>query len=47
MSDAVSLTAGTGGMLSDAGFQNIETSIVHRETRSPHFQTVLAMADCA
>ena len=34
-------------MLSDAGFQNIETSIVHRETRSPHFQTVLAMADCA
>ncbi|MES2597702.1 MAG: metalloregulator ArsR/SmtB family transcription factor [Verrucomicrobiota bacterium] len=33
-------------MLSDAGFQNIETSIVHRETRSPHFQTVLAMADC-
>jgi len=35
------------GMLSDAGFQNIETSIVHRETRSPHFQTVLAMADCA
>lgn len=32
-------------MLSDAGFQNIETSIVHRETRSPHFQTVLALGD--
>jgi ubiquinone/menaquinone biosynthesis C-methylase UbiE/DNA-binding transcriptional ArsR family regulator len=32
-------------MLSDAGFQGIETSIVHRETRSPHFQTVLAIAE--
>ena len=32
-------------MLTDAGFQNIETSIVHRETRSPHFQTVLALGD--
>lgn len=32
-------------MLSDAGFQGIETSIVHRETRSPHFQTVLAFAE--
>lgn len=34
-------------MLSDAGFQKVETSIVHRETRSPHFQTVLAIADRA
>lgn len=32
-------------MLSDVGFQKVETSIVHRETRSPHFQTVLAIAD--
>ncbi|MBV6501647.1 MAG: Ubiquinone/menaquinone biosynthesis C-methyltransferase UbiE [Prosthecobacter sp.] len=32
-------------MLSDAGFHGIETSIVHRETRSPHFQTVLALAE--
>ncbi len=32
-------------MLSEAGFQGIETSIVHRETRSPHFQTVLAIAE--
>lgn len=34
-------------MLSDVGFQKVETSIVHRETRSPHFQTVLAIADRA
>jgi ubiquinone/menaquinone biosynthesis C-methylase UbiE/DNA-binding transcriptional ArsR family regulator len=33
-------------MLSDVGFQKVETSIVHRESRSPHFQTVLAIADC-
>jgi ArsR family transcriptional regulator len=32
-------------MLSEAGFQGIETSIVHRETRSPHFQTLLAIAE--
>ena len=32
-------------MLSEAGFHGIETSIVHRETRSPHFQTVLAIAE--
>ncbi|MCA1963900.1 MAG: transcriptional regulator, partial [Prosthecobacter sp.] len=31
-------------MLSAAGFEEVETSIVHREARSPHFQTVLAMA---
>ena len=34
-------------MLSDVGFHKVETSIVHRETRSPHFQTVLAIADHA
>ena len=32
-------------MLTKAGFSNIETSVVHRETRSPHFQTVLAIAE--
>ena len=31
--------------LERAGFKNIETSIVHRESKSPHFQTVLAMAE--
>jgi ubiquinone/menaquinone biosynthesis C-methylase UbiE/DNA-binding transcriptional ArsR family regulator len=31
-------------MLSQAGFQQIQTKIVHRETQSPHFQTVLALA---
>jgi ubiquinone/menaquinone biosynthesis C-methylase UbiE/DNA-binding transcriptional ArsR family regulator len=33
--------------LQKAGFKNIETSIVHRETKSPHFQTLLAMAEKA
>lgn len=37
--------AGLHEMLTAAGFHHIETSIVHRETRSPHFQTVLAMAE--
>lgn len=37
--------AGLHEMLTAAGFHQIETSIVHRETRSPHFQTVLAMAE--
>jgi ArsR family transcriptional regulator len=31
--------------LSDAGFQRIETSIVHREEESPHFQTLLTVGD--
>ena len=31
-------------MLETAGFRDIQTSVVHRETKSPHFQTVLAMA---
>jgi ArsR family transcriptional regulator len=30
-------------MLDAAGFKEVETSVVHRETKSPHFQTVLAM----
>ena len=33
------------GFLEDAGFTAIETSIVHREPKSPHFQTVLAVAE--
>lgn len=32
-------------MLGKAGFKNVESSVVHRETKSPHFQTVLAIAD--
>lgn len=32
-------------MLEKAGFVKVETSIVHREPQSPHFQTVLAMAE--
>ncbi|MBK8092890.1 MAG: metalloregulator ArsR/SmtB family transcription factor [Verrucomicrobiaceae bacterium] len=31
-------------MLEQAGFEQIETSIVHREKPSPHFQTLLAVA---
>lgn len=31
-------------MLSGAGFENVETTVVHRENKSPHFQTVLALA---
>ena len=31
--------------LQKAGFKNSETSIVHREIKSPHFQTLLAMAE--
>lgn len=37
--------AGLHEMLTAVGFHHIETSIVHRETRSPHFQTVLALAE--
>lgn len=32
-------------MMTQAGFSRVETSIVHRESQSPHFQTVLAMAE--
>lgn len=31
--------------MTQAGFRGIETSIVHRESKSPHFQTVLAMGE--
>jgi ubiquinone/menaquinone biosynthesis C-methylase UbiE/DNA-binding transcriptional ArsR family regulator len=30
-------------MLGEAGFQQIESKIVHRESQSPHFQTILAL----
>lgn len=33
-----------GDMLQQAGFKTIETNVVHRESKSPHFQTVLAIA---
>jgi len=29
-------------LLSDAGFQNISTALVHREADAPHFETILA-----
>ncbi len=32
-------------MLGTAGFKGIDTNVVHRESRSPHFQTVLAVAE--
>lgn len=32
-------------MLEKAGFQNIQTSIVHKEPESPQFQTLLAVGD--
>lgn len=32
-------------MLTTAGFKKIETSVVHRESRNPQFQTVLALAE--
>ena len=32
-------------MMGQAGFTKVETSIVHHESQSPHFQTVLAMAE--
>ena len=32
-------------MLSDAGFENISTALVHREAEAPHFETILAAAD--
>ena len=31
--------------LKEAGFTNVNTSIVHREGESPHFETLLAVAD--
>jgi ubiquinone/menaquinone biosynthesis C-methylase UbiE/DNA-binding transcriptional ArsR family regulator len=32
-------------MIESAGFKNVETKVVHREQKSPHFQTVLAVAE--
>jgi ubiquinone/menaquinone biosynthesis C-methylase UbiE/DNA-binding MarR family transcriptional regulator len=32
-------------MLSEAGFDNISTAIVHRESEGPHFETMLAVGD--
>jgi ubiquinone/menaquinone biosynthesis C-methylase UbiE/predicted DNA-binding transcriptional regulator len=31
--------------LEEAGFKNVETSVVHREDEAPHFETMLAVAD--
>jgi ArsR family transcriptional regulator len=32
-------------MLSEAGFKNISTALVHRESDAPHFETILAVGD--
>jgi len=32
-------------MLENAGFTQVQTSIVHKETETPQFQTLLAMGD--
>jgi ArsR family transcriptional regulator len=32
-------------LLKNAGYSNITTSVVHRETEAPHFETVLAAGD--
>ena len=32
-------------MLEAAGFKNVETKIVHREQKSPHFQTMLVLGE--
>lgn len=34
-----------GRYLREAGFKNTETSVVHREAESPHFETLLAIGD--
>ena len=34
-----------GRYLRDAGFKDVETSIVHREADSPHFETLLAVGE--
>jgi len=31
--------------LKNAGFRNVETAIVHRETEAPYFETMLAVAE--
>ena len=35
----------TQRFLSEAGFVNVSTAVVHRETELPHFETLLALAD--
>jgi ArsR family transcriptional regulator len=37
--------AEVGRFLRDAGFKEVEISIVHREEESPHFETLLAVGD--
>jgi SAM-dependent methyltransferase/DNA-binding transcriptional ArsR family regulator len=32
-------------MIESAGFKHVETKVVHREEKSPHFQTLLAVAE--
>ena len=32
-------------LLRQAGFKNIETSVVHREEEAPHFETLLAVGE--
>jgi len=33
------------GYLRDAGFRNVETAVVHRETEAPHFETLLSVGE--
>lgn len=33
------------GLLTGAGFRNVETAIVHRDAEAPHFETMLAVGD--
>lgn len=34
-------------LIKDAGFQNVSTEIVHKESEAPHFETILAAGDRA
>jgi ArsR family transcriptional regulator len=34
-------------LLKQAGFQNVQTDLVHKETEAPYFQTLLAVGDKA
>jgi ArsR family transcriptional regulator len=33
------------GYLKNAGFRNVETAVVHRETEAPFFETMLAVGE--
>jgi ArsR family transcriptional regulator len=33
------------GYLQNAGFRNVETAVVHRETEAPHFETLLSVGE--